>query len=303
MNNKNHFIIFLFISIILHIGLVFLLPELKQKSVEPAYPSIPVDIIDIFKKPKGEIVELPPMSESKPKQEKPSKSDAKWLADRTMQSDKETSPKPMPKPKHAASGQEGKTAKKDESAAKEPSNKEQLTKEINKEEDTIIKENEVIPAPRTDEGKGKESEKKLSTKELFPSGQRLAELDKEYQKGVQGVEEGKTLNLNTSEFRYFSYLNGIKRKIELVWNYPEPAARAGQQGRLELAFTIRKDGALENVTLVKSSGYPMLDDEAISAIKVAAPYNKFPKGFNLERITIAATFEYIIEPYFYKQIR
>ena len=45
------------------------------------------------------------------------------------------------------------------------------------------------------------------------------------------------------------------------------------------------------------------DDEAISAIKVAAPYNKFPKGFNLERITIAATFEYSIEPYFYKQIR
>lgn len=303
MNSKNHFIIFVFISIILHIGLVFLLPELKQKSVEPAYPSIPVDIIDIFKKPKGEIVELPPAPEIKPKQEKLSKSDAERLADRTMQTDKETSPKPMPKPKHAASGQEGKTAKNEESAAKEPSNKKQLTKEINKQEDTIIKENEVIPAPRADEGKGKESEKKLSTKELFPSGQRLAELDKEYQKGVQGVEEGKTLNLNTSEFRYFSYLNGIKRKIELVWNYPEPAARRGQQGMLELSFTIRKDGVLEDVRLVKSSGYPMLDDAAISAIKVAAPYNKFPKGFNLERITIAATFEYIIEPYFYKQIR
>lgn len=304
--NANNISIFLFISLILHIGLILLF-EFKRKIVEPSYSSVPVEIVDIpqkpIAKPKGEIVELPP--EIKSKQEKPSKSDAKRFADRTMRADRETSPKQIPLPRiEQKNGTQTETARNEELAAIESSNLEQLSKEKDKESDAILKENrERLPAPSAEENKGMESKKKITTKELFPSEQRLAELDTEYQRGVEGVEEGKTLSLNTSEYRYFSYLNGIKRKVELVWNYPDAAARAGQQGKLELTFTIKKDGGLENVTLVKSSGYPMLDDEAISAIKVAAPYNKFPKGFNLERITIAATFEYIIEPYFFKQIR
>ncbi|MBI5683347.1 MAG: TonB family protein [Deltaproteobacteria bacterium] len=148
----------------------------------------------------------------------------------------------------------------------------------------------------------KEPERMLPREKLFPSGERLAELDKEYQqKGVPGLEEGKTLSLNTSEFRYYSYLMGIKRRIELVWNYPYAAARAGQQGKLELSFTIKKDGTVEEIKILKSSGYAMLDNEAISAIKLAAPFTEFPKGFNLERFTIAATFEYIIQPFFFRR--
>lgn len=138
---------------------------------------------------------------------------------------------------------------------------------------------------------------------LFPSQERLTELEREYQSKTEGVEEGKTLSLDTSEFRYESYLTGIKRKIELVWRYPDVAARAGQQGRLELRFTIRKDGGLEGIRLIKSSGYPILDDEALSAVRLAAPFSPFPKGFNVERINIVATFEYIIETFYYRQIR
>lgn len=159
-----------------------------------------------------------------------------------------------------------------------------------------------IPEPVPEKKEGKGPEKFLPREKLFPSSERLAELDKEYQQtGVPGIEEGKTLSLNTSEFRYYSYLMGVKRKIELVWNYPYAAARAGQQGKLELSFTIKKDGTVEGIKLKRGSGYAMLDDEAISAIRLAAPFKEFPKSFNLERFTIDATFEYIIQPFFFRK--
>ena len=40
----------------------------------------------------------------------------------------------------------------------------------------------------------------------------------------------------------------------------------------------------------------MLDDEALSAIRLAAPFYPFPTSFgSLEKITINASFEYIME--------
>ncbi len=155
-----------------------------------------------------------------------------------------------------------------------------------------------------DGGSGKKGRKGLGLKDLFPSKERLSMLEKAYRESLPSdIEEGETVALNTTEFRFASYFSGIKRKIELVWDYPEAAARRGEQGRLKLRFTIKKDGSLEDVTLLKSSGYPILDDEAIRAIKVAAPYNPFPKNLKQERINIVATFEYVIEPRFYRRIR
>ncbi|HBO84226.1 MAG TPA: hypothetical protein DD641_04490 [Deltaproteobacteria bacterium] len=339
----NNFIIFLVISTVLHLILFFSIPEFEHKLPKFPILSVPVEIIDIperkFIPPRGEIVDIPEDIRQKPAKELPG-TPAKRLADRTLTAKKETSPKPIPLPKYTdgtykavENGIEAESEKKDEvkkevkkeevpattpaisqEEKKEPSAKEELKvvekdkdekgRKDDRREDIIAKKEETMPVISKESKKeSREPEKFPSIEKLFPSEQRLSELDKEYQKGVPGIEEGKTLSLNTSEYRYISYLTGIKRKIELVWNYPDAAARAGQQGILELSFTIRKDGTLEEVKLVKSSGYPMLDDEAISAVKLAAPYNPFPKGFTLEKLTIAATFEYIIQTFFYRQVR
>lgn len=91
-------------------------------------------------------------------------------------------------------------------------------------------------------------------------------------------------------------MHGLKSKIYHEWEYPEAAAREGQSGRLWIRFIIRKDGTLQDAELIKSSGYPMLDDAALSAVRLAAPFYPFPKTFgSLERITINASFEYMLE--------
>jgi protein TonB len=104
-----------------------------------------------------------------------------------------------------------------------------------------------------------------------------------------------TVDLNTVEFRYFSYFAKLKEKIEQVWNYPEASRLNGEQGSLFLVFTIRRDGSLEDIKLINPSGYARLDDEAIRAIRIASPFSPFPKSWGgLERLNIRAEFRYEI---------
>ncbi|NNF84390.1 MAG: hypothetical protein HKM29_04455, partial [Deltaproteobacteria bacterium] len=57
--------------------------------------------------------------------------------------------------------------------------------------------------------------------------------------------------LNAPDIQYISYFASIKRKIELVWQYPYEAATAGIQGDLTVEFVISRNGKLESVTLLQ----------------------------------------------------
>jgi protein TonB len=111
------------------------------------------------------------------------------------------------------------------------------------------------------------------------------------------VEEA-VVDINTREDRFFSYLLSLKRKIEAVWIYPQSAARAGLGGTLTLEFVIAKEGKLEHVNLLDSSGHAILDESAQSAIKAAAPYNPFPPSLRAKRLRIRANFIYVTSDFF-----
>lgn len=127
---------------------------------------------------------------------------------------------------------------------------------------------------------------------LFLSEERLSELTKRYEAEAPKGEQGKTLQLNTSELRYQRYLIGMKDRIQLFWEYPDVAARNGWHGRLRIDFVINKDGTVSDIRLVKSSNYPVLDDAAITALKLASPFQPFPENFAIESILIRGSFEY-----------
>ncbi len=129
---------------------------------------------------------------------------------------------------------------------------------------------------------------------LFPSEERLTELERRYEAEAPKGEQGKTLSLNTSELKYQKYLVNMKNRIELKWEYPFAASRNGWQGNLQIDFTIKKDGTVADIKLVKSSNYPVLDDAAITALRLASPFPPFPAGFSVEEINIKGQFSYII---------
>jgi len=100
------------------------------------------------------------------------------------------------------------------------------------------------------------------------------------------------VRLDTQDPKYVSYTTSIKRAIELVWEYPEPALRQGLQGKLVLEFTILGDGQLEGTRLVRSSGFPILDHEAMRAVQAASPFHPIPPWIGKTRMDVVASFEY-----------
>lgn len=101
-----------------------------------------------------------------------------------------------------------------------------------------------------------------------------------------------TISLNTDDLKYFSYALKLKSKIEYVWRYPAQASERGIQGDLLLNFTILKDGQVTDVRVVSTSGYDLLDEEAVRAIKAAAPFAPLPDSWHQDQLTITGHFLY-----------
>jgi protein TonB len=58
--------------------------------------------------------------------------------------------------------------------------------------------------------------------------------------------------------------------------YPMLARRRGWSGQVELAFTIAPDGQVHDLTVLTSSGFPILDEQAMTAIRRSAPFHPPP---------------------------
>lgn len=63
----------------------------------------------------------------------------------------------------------------------------------------------------------------------------------------------------------------LLQRIERAKRYPPQARRWGMEGTAEVQFRIAGDGSIEDVTVVKSSGFALLDRASVETIKRAAP--------------------------------
>jgi periplasmic protein TonB len=103
---------------------------------------------------------------------------------------------------------------------------------------------------------------------------------------------GDAVSLNTRDFKYIGYFQGVKEKIEWAWVYPQRAQQMGQQGILTISFTILRSGKLKEVKTVRSSGFPLLDTAASRAVSDANFFGPFPESWPDEELTIVANFHY-----------
>ncbi len=106
------------------------------------------------------------------------------------------------------------------------------------------------------------------------------------------VANHRAIPLNTSDVRYASYTQMVRQWIESRWQYPDLAKHYGLQGRVVVEFTIRQNGHVEFLELVRSSGSKLLDDEAVRAIKAAVPFRPFPRTIQESSLRIIAGFIY-----------
>jgi periplasmic protein TonB len=82
----------------------------------------------------------------------------------------------------------------------------------------------------------------------------------------------------------------IRQVIYRKASYPSIAIQMNLTGTVFLSFCVREDGGVEMVDIIKSSGTSILDNDAVSTIKRAAPFPrppirvvvKFPMEYRLE---------------------
>jgi protein TonB len=107
----------------------------------------------------------------------------------------------------------------------------------------------------------------------------------------------KAISASTREYKYASYLEAWRRKVERVGNlnYPEAAKERRLYGNLILHVAVRADGSLEDVRVLRSSGFDVLDEAAVRIVELAAPFAPFPPDIRAETdvLDITRTWQFL----------
>jgi len=316
IEKKHTIYFFLLLSLLAHLGLFY-----HYRSWSPD-----LDLQKLFASTKEptpiSIIELPP-EEKSPKKLKKKPINPRFLADKNRRAEHETRPEkqipdsgpdrisrpatPPPAPKQSLIARPKPAIK--------PAPKEQ--KQVPKEPQKTTESKQRQPmgkVPISSQSKALEEAKRLvskketpevkkqskAAKKLFPSYDELTQISRESaqreraSKLPEDIDSGKNIQLNTEQFKFHSYYINLKRKIELVWEYPYLARESGLQGRLLMRFVINRDGSLAEAKVLRSSGFALLDQEALRAVHDAAPFPPLPARMKTDRLVINATFEYVM---------
>jgi len=103
-------------------------------------------------------------------------------------------------------------------------------------------------------------------------------------------------SLSTREAVDAAYLHDWRRRVEAVGNqyYPEASLRYGIYGSLRLLVVINHDGQLEDIQVLASSGFAVLDEAAIKIVRMAAPFAPFPAELraSADKLEIIRTWQF-----------
>lgn len=79
--------------------------------------------------------------------------------------------------------------------------------------------------------------------------------------------------------------------IQRAWTTPtDLSVPTALKGRVGINYTVRRDGSLESVELVRGSGNSDMDKTLLEAIRSAGPFPRFPDEIQANRLVIKANF-------------
>jgi protein TonB len=122
---------------------------------------------------------------------------------------------------------------------------------------------------------------------LMTNSFKIASLSAQIRRKLQAKAERprrKFISASTKEYKYASYMEAWRAKVERVGNlnYPEAARKKKLSGSLILDVALNNDGSINQITVRRSSGHKVLDDAAIRIVKLASPYSPFPDHIRKE---------------------
>lgn len=280
---------FLTLSLLLHLLMVLLLPQLRLLP-EPSRSPVYVDLVPSPPQtpplPRERELDLPRVRET------PRTRPAKRLGPVDRQVERETAPKGDMAEDRPATGPRPATASSPPAVASAPRPQAPPAPAASQMERPAAEGTlpamgpQAPPIPRP----GREA--------LLASAERAAESVAEQQvaewrrKHRGEVEKGDAVWLDTEKDLLISFFQRFRDNIYGVWNYPHRAAERGEEGTCLLKITINRDGTVKEVRLLEPSGHRDLDEEAMAAVRKGAPYGRLPSAYKEEILNIFAFFQY-----------
>lgn len=122
---------------------------------------------------------------------------------------------------------------------------------------------------------------RVSAQELVRRSKEIARLSAQNDASWQAyskLPDSKYLYANTRRSVDAAYLASWARKVREIgeMNYPYEARRKNLSGMLMMEVTLKPDGSLVSINIIKSSGHKVLDKSAVAIVKMAAPFSQVP---------------------------
>ncbi|MBW2689272.1 MAG: energy transducer TonB [Deltaproteobacteria bacterium] len=285
---------FILLSLLLHL-LLMLVPKEKlfptDKTPEPVYVEI---------RPPQEqerMLDIPIRKELEKPREKP----AKRLAEKDQVVEKEMAPEgndivDIPKMVRAPQPVQKPTP----TPPAKPKPRTETPPEKTERPDDALKKTEPTPAaPVTPEGWKPKPEKKqapqlpdLKTLTQISPGA-LAQIESDWRRKYRDdIAKSDTVWMDTQQDLLISFMRRFRTNIYNVWNYPDYAVRRNQKGTCLVRITVDRQGNVTDVLLLESSGYQVLDNETIRAVRAGATYGPLPRAYPNKDLKIIAFFQY-----------
>lgn len=152
----------------------------------------------------------------------------------------------------------------------------------------------VMPSPKATPSTSRS--KKAGAKSAAPTATKSTAAPKAGA-GAQGGKGADVANLNIRgiEFPYPGYLTNIVRQLTLNWTPRRVSAALVS----EVKFTIRRDGSVMAIEVVKGSGDRIYDLDAMGAIEAVGATRGFgplPSGWTDDVLIVYFTFDYALRP-------
>jgi protein TonB len=106
----------------------------------------------------------------------------------------------------------------------------------------------------------------------------------------------KFISANTAEYEFAAYMRAWVGRVERIGNlnYPDEARRRNLLGQLLMTVAVRRDGSVERIDIIRSSGFPVLDEAALRIVRLGEPYPPLPEtSEDIEILHITRTWEFL----------
>jgi protein TonB len=124
-----------------------------------------------------------------------------------------------------------------------------------------------------------------SAARLMRQSMEMASLQPELSREVQWkskLPRRKFISANTQAYEFASYMRAWVAKVERVgnMNYPSELRQKKLHGDLVLTVGIRKNGTVESIDIMRSSGITEVDQAAVRIVRMCAPYSPLPDNIS-----------------------